>query len=300
MMRSPNYVAVAVRKQSKAIKIKNDPYRSVVARLGLAKIPIIRGMVGFFEMMVIGIKALNFSAQENLDEDTDAISEEKPDTPAQQLVGLLMMLASLGMALGLGLGLFKFLPLAITEFVSGYYPVVAEHFWLYNIIDGSIKISFFVLYIFLISFLPDLKRVFEYHGAEHKAVRAYEADLELTPQNAKKMSRFHPRCGTSFVLVVFVISIIFYTFLPTAKDFWLKLAERIAVLPFIAGISYEFLKWSAQHEGAWWLKAAIAPGMWLQKLTTREPDLEQLEVAIAALKSTLEGEKTRKAEVAMR
>lgn len=207
-----------------------------------------------------------------------------------------MMLASLGMALGLGLGLFKFLPLAITDYLSGNYPILEEKFWLYNLVDGSIKISFFIIYIFLISLLPDMKRVFEYHGAEHKAVRAYEADVELTPENAQKMSRFHPRCGTSFVLIVFVISIAFYTILPTHKEFWLRLVERIAVLPLIAGISYEFLKWSANHENAWWLKAAITPGMWLQKLTTREPNLKQLEVAIAALESTLEGERKKKAE----
>lgn len=295
MMRSPHYLAVAVRKPGGKIKVKQDYYLSVVTRMGLSKIPIARGMVGFFEMMIVGLKALNFSTRESLEEDDQEATEKSVEKNnfRQSLLEVVSLVLSLALALGLGLGLFKFLPLLLTELLSRSYPLLGENYWFYNLVDGTIKIVFFITYIALIGLLPDLRRVFAYHGAEHKVIRAYEADQELTPANAAKMSRFHPRCGTSFVLVVFVISIIVYTIIPAPAGFAAKLTMRIAVLPLIAGVAYEFLKWSARHENAWWLKLAITPGLWLQKLTTREPDHEQLAVAIAALKSALDGEKQR-------
>lgn len=299
MMRSPNYIAIAVRKRDNSIKIKNNPFNSVLNKLHIQKIPVLRGIVSFVEMMIIGIKALNYSAAENIEgedfkegeePETKAKPAEKKESVLQKIFVSAMMVVSIVMALGLGLGLFKFLPLYLTELISGKSAFIQDNYWSYNLIDGVIKIAIFVAYIYLISFIPDLKRVFQYHGAEHKAVRTYEADLELNAQNAKKQSRFHPRCGTSFVLIVFLISIVFYTFMPSSKEFFPKLLQRIAVLPFIAGISYEFLKWSAKHEAAWWLKAVITPGLWLQKLTTREPDEKQLDVALSAIKATLDGE----------
>lgn len=299
MMRSPHYLAVAVRKTGGRIKVKQDYYLSAVTRMGLGKIPILRGMIGFFEMMIIGIRALNFSTRESWEEDAPGQSEapEQKNNWRQQTIEVAALVLSLVLALGLALGLFKFFPLLLTEFLSRSYSSLRDNYWLYNLVDGLIKISFFVAYIALIGLLPDLRRVFAYHGAEHKVIRAYEADQELTAANAAKMSRFHPRCGTSFVLVVFVVSIIVYTAIPAPAGFAAKLALRIGVLPLIAGVAYEFLKWSARHENAWWLKSAIAPGLWLQKLTTREPDHEQLEVAITALKSALEGEKQRAASL---
>lgn len=290
MMRSPNYIAIAVRKADHSIKVKNDLFASVLRRFYLGKIPIIRGMVSFVEMMIIGVNALNYSAMENM-EDEQAMKQVKKKSG--QIAQQLLMVFSMAVAIVFGIGLFKFLPLYITQTISNASPYVADHFWLYNIIDGVIKISFFITYIFLIGLLPDLKRVFEYHGAEHKAVRAYEADVELTPEKTEAMSRFHPRCGTSFILVVFLMSIIFYTVLPQSSDFISRLAIRIAVLPIIAGLSYEFLKWSAHYEYSFWMRIVITPGLWLQRLTTREPDHDQLAVALAALKATLDAERKK-------
>jgi uncharacterized protein YqhQ len=158
------------------------------------------------------------------------------------------------------------------------------------LIDGVIKISIFLLYIVILTIFKDFRRIFEYHGAEHKAIFTYEKHLPLTVANARKQSRFHPRCGTSFILIVLTLSIIVYTFVPKQPDFWQNLTLRIAFLPLIAGISYEYLKLSAKYAGNFLVKAMIAPGLWFQRLTTKEPDDSQLEVGLASLKAALKAE----------
>jgi len=282
MMRSPAYITVAVRKENGDIKLKEDPYLSVTKRIKLLGVPFIRGIVGLFEMMFIGMKALNFSANE-MTGDTD--SENK--SYKQKILEVSMMALSFVIAIALSIFLFKFVPLWITEWLSTLYSPIKNSF-LYNVIDGILKTSFFIIYIWLISLMPSIERVFEYHGAEHKSIFTYEKGLPLNVENAKIQSRFHPRCGTSFILIVFMISILIYTLLPRDPDFSLNFLNRLMLLPVIAAISYEFLKWSAKHFDNKWIRWATAPGLKFQLLTTREPDDKQLEVALQALNKALE------------
>jgi uncharacterized protein YqhQ len=160
-------------------------------------------------------------------------------------------------------------------------------------LDGILKTSFFIVYIAILSLLPSIKRVFEYHGAEHKSIYNYESGLPLNVANARNMSRFHPRCGTSFILIVFLISIFIYTFVPKQSEFTSNFLVRLLFLPLIAGVSYEFLKWSGKHRENIFMKILIAPGLWFQRLTTREPTDRQLEVALGALQKALELEKEK-------
>lgn len=282
MMRSPDFVTIAVRKEKGDIKLKDDPYTSITKRIKLLGLPFIRGVINLFEMMIVGMKALNFSANEMVEE------EYRIDQSAwQKLLEKLLFVLSFVIAIALSLFLFKFLPLWITEWITSFYEPLRNSF-VYNLIDGILKTSFFVLYVAIITFMPSIKRVFEYHGAEHKSIFTYEKGLNLTVENAKEQSRFHPRCGTSFILIVFMISILTYTFLPRDPDFLLNFSKRLLLLPVIAAVSYEFLKWSARHQENKWLRWAIVPGLRFQHLTTKEPDESQLEVALHALKKALE------------
>jgi uncharacterized protein YqhQ len=288
MMRSPNFITIAVRKSKGHLKLKEDPFRAISMKVKLFSLPLIRGVVNMFEMLIIGTKIINYSANEMMDEEDDA---DKKFTAFQQIYTSIAFALSIVLALALSLFLFKFLPLWITDFLSKQIPAINQNWLLFNLIDGIIKTVFFVLYIGLIGLAPSLKRLFEYHGAEHKSIFTYENGKELTVENARSQSRFHPRCGTSFILVVFLISIFVYFFVPKQPDFIANFALRLAFLPLIAGISYEFLKWSARHQGKKWVDMLTAPGLMFQRLTTREPDDKQLEVALAALKKALELEK---------
>lgn len=287
MMRSPNFIVVSVRKQSGKIKEKKEKFVSVAKKYTFFKMPILRGIVNLIEMMVVGFRALDFSANESAFEDPKSKDEKNPK---EKFLDVLLMAFSVVFALLLGLFLFKLVPLSIAEFLSGNFKFIRENYIIYNFIDGITKMAIFVLYIFLISLAPTFKRVFEYHGAEHKAVFTYEKNLPLTVANAKKQSRFHPRCGTSFVFVVFAISIFVYTLVPKLPEFQENLALRILLLPLIAGISYEALKLSAKHTEKWWVKVLIWPGLLFQKITTRDPDENQLEIALNSLKKALEAE----------
>lgn len=285
MMRSPNFITVAVRKSKGHLKLKDDPFRALSMRIKLFGIPIIRGIVNMVEMLIIGMKIINYSASEMIDDGSD---ENEQTSSFQKFFTAVSFAFSIVLALAMSIFLFKFLPLWITDFLSRQFPAVNQNWLLFNAIDGIIKTTFFVIYIGLINLAPSIGRLFEYHGAEHKSIFTYENGLDLTVENAKKQSRFHPRCGTSFILVVFLISIFVYTFVPKQPDFVANFALRLAFLPLIAGISYEFLKWSARCSGKKWVKALTAPGLLFQRLTTREPDEKQLEVALAALKKALE------------
>ena len=291
MMRSPAFITVSVRNEKGDIKSKEDPYLSVTKRLKFLGLPFVRGIVGLFEMMFIGIKALNFSANVMVGEEDD----EKNKTKKQKIIEGTMLGFSFVFAIALSLFLFKFVPLWITEFLSTIYAPIKNSF-LYNLIDGVLKTSFFILYIVIITLMPSIKRVFEYHGAEHKSIFTYEKGLPLTVENAKIQSRFHPRCGTSFILIVFMISILTYTLLPRDPDFMTSFTQRLILLPVIAAVSYEFLKWSAKNLDNKWISWATVPGLKFQHLTTREPDDKQLEVALHALNNALELEKIKSFE----
>jgi uncharacterized protein YqhQ len=288
MMRAPEVVTVAVRKEKGHIVTKEDQYISITKRLKVLGIPLVRGVVNLFEMMIIGFKALNYSASEMMYEDD---KDKENLTKLQKFIESASMVFSFVFAIALSLFLFKFLPLWITEYLSNTFHWLKNSF-IFNTIDGILKTSFFFIYLLLVSLLPDFKEVLKYHGAEHKSIHTYEKNLELTPENAEKQTRFHPRCGTSFIIIVFVISILTYTVIPRNPDFYLNFLQRVAFLPLIAGISYEFLKWSAKRENNPLMKLVIKPGLWFQKLTTKEPTKAQLEVALTALKKALEFKRT--------
>lgn len=294
MMRSNDFITVAVRKESGNIELKEDPFKSITKKIKILGWPFVRGVVGLVEMMIVGMKALNFSASVIIEE-TDGKKREDM-TAKEKLIEKIMMGFSFIFAIGMSIFLFKFLPLWITDWISGIYEPLRKSFY-YNLIDGVLKTSFFIFYIWILTLMPSIKRVFEYHGAEHKSIYTYEKGLSLTVENAKQQSRFHPRCGTSFILIVFIISVLVYTLLPRDPDFLMHFARRLAFLPLIAGVSYEFLKWSAKNTDNSLMKMAVAPGLWFQRLTTKEPDDKQLEVALKALDKALELEDNKAAEV---
>ena len=294
MMRSPNSIVISVRKQNGSIKTQERMYRTLTQRIRALNVPLVRGVINLFEMMVLGTKAINFSANEFVDETPKDVQPKKEPKKSVTLkvVEALTFALSLVMALALSIFLFKFLPLYITTGLEKYSQTIQDNWIIFNIIDGILKTTFFIAYIFLLSLFPSFRRIFEYHGAEHKAVFTYEQSLPLTVENARKQTRFHPRCGTSFVLIVFVISILVYTFIPKQPDFTTNLLNRLAFLPLIAGIAYEYLKISARYTHKKWTALFVAPGLWLQRLTTKEPDDEQIEVALNSMKIALEKEKT--------
>lgn len=290
MMRSPNSLTIAVRKPDGKIKVRRKHYKTLTQRFKCLNVPIVRGVVNLFEMMVIGTDAINFSANQQF-EDVDQPKNAKHPRLAK-ILEISMFIFSLIIALSMSLFLFKFVPLAITTFLEKQSAYIANNYIIFNLIDGALKMSIFLSYIFILSLIPSFRRIFEYHGAEHKSIFNYESKLPLTVENADKQIRFHPRCGTSFILIVFTISIIFYTLIPKQPEFWSNLLVRLAVLPLIAGISYEYLKFSARHMNNIIVKTLVAPGLWFQRLTTKEPDQNQLKVGLLSLQEALVMEKT--------
>jgi len=283
MMRSPNHIAISVRKPNNEVKTKSKPYKTLTQRFKFLNLPIIRGVLNLFEMMYIGTDAINFSANESLPEEENQKKENK-------YLNTFLFAFSIIFALFLSLMLFKFTPLLLTTFFENKIPFIKENYIVFNLIDGALKILIFLSYLYLLTLWKDFRRIFEYHGAEHKSIFAYENNKELTPENASKESRFHPRCGTSFILIVFLTSILVYTFVPKQDTFILNFSIRLLFLPLIAGVSYEYLKISAKHSNNFFVNALITPGLYFQKLTTLEPNSSQLEVAISSLKSVLESE----------
>ncbi|MBU0981547.1 DUF1385 domain-containing protein [Patescibacteria group bacterium] len=284
MMRSPNFYTVTVRNEDGELKIKQEGFKSLTARIWGLKAPFFRGIVHLVESMVIGFRSLNFSS----DVFIGTTEEEKEDRhPIMKvLIGIFGVLYMLG-TLAFVIFLLKFLPLWVAEKAAEVWPLVENNYLLFNAIDGFTKITIFLSYVVAISFLKDIKRVFEYHGAEHKSIWAYEKGLVLTVENAKAQSRFHPRCGTSFIFIVILMSVVVYTFIPSPDEFWARLGTRILAIPIIAGMSYELLKLSAKWQKNFLVKMLIWPGLFIQKLTTREPDDSQLEVALHSLQESL-------------
>lgn len=287
MMRSPNNISIAVRKLNNSITVKKKPYKTLTQRYKWLNIPIIRGVINLFEMMVVGTDAINFSANESLENESENKTKTRCQTKISKLIDVLMFALSIVLALALSIFLFKFVPLWITTFLGEHSAYIDQNYIIFNLIDGILKMSIFLLYIFLLSLIPSFRRVFEYHGAEHKSIFNYESHQPLTVKNAKKQIRFHPRCGTSFILIVFTVSILVYTLVPKQPDFLHNLILRLAFLPLIAGISYEYLKLSAKHINSAVVRALVAPGLWFQRLTTKEPDNSQLEVGLKSLTEAL-------------
>ncbi len=272
MMRSPNFWAIAVRKPDGDIEIKKDKLKMLSEKTKFFKLPIIRGFLMLISALVLGIKALNFSANVALEEEEEEVSDWH-------------IYLTIAFAFGVGILFFFLLPLYLTKLLN------FKSYFMFNLVDGVIRIIFFLIYLGFISFFKDIKRVFQYHGAEHKVIYAYEQGEELNVENAKKYTTLHPRCGTSFLIIVFIISIFVFSLIPKTSPFWIKALSRIVLIPLIAGISYEALKLSDKFKDNFLVKLFILPGLWLQKITTKEPDETQIEVALAALKEVLNSEK---------
>jgi uncharacterized protein YqhQ len=281
MMKGPLAYAVAVRKASGEIRVRDFPLVESAARKRIANIPLLRGVATMAAMLAIGYRALQYSADEAM-EDAEGASATAKDAEAAKSGGLAMA-GAMAMALLLGVGLFFLLPLYATHLLAGLVPALRGSI-AFNLADGAIRVLIFVLYIAGITRMKDIRRVFEYHGAEHKVINAYEAKADLTPETVRKYPRLHPRCGTSFLLFVMVISILVFSLIPRESSLLAKALLRLPLIPAIAGISYEVLRLSAKKTRSPWFRALVAPGLWLQLLTTREPDLPQIEVAVASFR----------------
>jgi uncharacterized protein YqhQ len=277
MMRGISVWAVAVRRPDGEIEVTSEPLVSWAKRSRVLRWPVIRGVVALAESLKIGFRALAISANAQLEEDEQGEKQE---------IGGFMWGLTIAFSLALAVGLFFVIPVGATSLIKDELGS-SLLFWL---VEGLLRTAIFIAYIWAISRLPDLRRVFEYHGAEHKTISCYEAEDELTPQRAKLYSRLHPRCGTSFLLIVMVLAIFVFAPIGLPAWYWL-LASRILGIPLIAGLSYEVIKWAGRNRRKRWVRAVMWPGLMLQNLTTREPDEDQLAVAIAALEAVLAVEK---------
>ncbi len=278
MMKGPEDIAIAVRKPDGEIEVKKEKLRG--NRKIISKIPIVRGVFAFVDALVSGVKALNYSAEFFIEEEPESTKKKKPSFIDDFLEKNMVLIAVI-FSIFFSTGLFILLPTLIVSFANN----ISENPLILNLIEGLIRVSIFLIYIAAISGMKDIRRVFQYHGAEHKTIFCYESGEEMTVENVKKYGRLHPRCGTSFLFLVMIVSILLFSFFRW-PNLLVRLVTRIVLLPFVAGISYEIIKWAGRSESKL-VCAVSAPGLWLQKITTREPDDSQLEVAIKALNNVL-------------
>ena len=276
MMRSPSNWAVAVRTPDGEIAEVHQSIKSPMARHKIWRLPVIRGVVALGESLAIGFRALAISA--NYQAAAEAKEGDDGEPVSTELTRAQLIFA-FAIAIGFAILLFKVSPALITNWIG------IEAGW-FVVVEGLIRVTIFILYLLLISLLPDLRRVFQYHAAEHKAINAYEAGDELEPSTVQRYSLIHPRCGTAFLLWVMVIAIFVFAFFGRRAWYWL-ITTRILLLPLIAGLAYELIRFAGKHSSNPILMTLLAPGLWLQRLTTREPSLDQIEVSIHALKEVL-------------
>jgi uncharacterized protein YqhQ len=284
MMRGPGNWAVAVRTPGGTIAHVSRPIDSAMARHWALRLPVLRAVMALGESLAIGFRALAISANYAAQEE-DAEEGDEVDTELSR--GALIF--AFAVAIGFAIVLFKVTPALITDWL----PIRSTGWFV--IVEGLIRVTIFVLYLSLVSLLPSLRRVFQYHAAEHKAINAYEAGEELEPEIVQRYSLIHPRCGTAFLLWVMVIAVFVFAFFGRPAWYWL-IATRILLLPLIAGMAYELIRFAGKHQRNRVLMAILAPGLWLQRLTTREPTLDQLEVSIRALREVLQLEDARGTE----
>lgn len=281
MMRYGNDYAVTVRKPNGELEVKRGRYESLVSRLHLKHIPILRGVFAFIDSLVLGMSTLTYSASFYEDEE-----EEKASRSGKDGCGVkdkLLMGLTVALSIVIAIGLFMVLPF----FISGLFKQVTDSSWVLGIIEGVVRVILFMAYILLISRMKDIQRVFMYHGAEHKSINCIEHGAKLTPENAMKYSRFHKRCGTSFLFIVIFLSIVFFILffqIFPVDNVVLKVVFRILLVPVIAGAAYEIIQWAGKSEGKF-ADIISRPGMALQKLTTREPDESMIEAAIASIEA---------------
>jgi uncharacterized protein YqhQ len=276
MMRGPRNWAVAVRKPDGEIAQVANEIRPLMARHWALRLPVVRGVVALGESLAIGFRALSVSANYAAAEEAEGDTE-----PAE--IGRWAIIFSFAVAIGFVLMVFKVGPALLTDLL----PISSDGWFV--IVEGLIRVTIFVAYLALLSLIPSLRRVFQYHAAEHKAINAYEAGEDLTPSTVQRFSLIHPRCGTAFLLWVMVVGVFVFATIGRPAWYWL-IVSRILLLPVIAGIAYELIRFAGKHQDNRLLMTLLAPGLWLQRLTTREPSLDQLEVSIRALREVLERE----------
>lgn len=276
MMRHKDHYAVAVRKENHEIEVMTEQRQTLGERYHVSGIPIIRGVFAFVDSLVVGMKTLMWSA--SFFEDEEETSQEK-----EKQSDTVFMTMTVIFSLAFSIGLFMILPF----FVSNLFKSVTDSSLVLGIIEGLVRVLIFIIYILAISRMKDIQRLFMYHGAEHKTINCIEHGDELTPENAAKYSRFHKRCGTSFLFIVMFISIVFFLLffqIFPINNMFIKVICRILLVPVIAGISYEIIQWAGRHDSS--LVCLVSkPGFWMQKFTTKEPDREMLEVAIASIEA---------------
>ena len=295
MMRTPHAYAVAVRRRDGSIEVRKEYVRRIADIWKPVSWPVIRGFAVMCQALYLGLRTLNFSFAIA---STDAVGEEAEKPKAKKGGEVLPVLLSMGSAAVVAVLLFILAPLWITTWLKGYFAAV--HNWVvFNLVDGLIRVVFFLSYLLLISRMEDIRRVFQYHGAEHKVVHTWEAREELTVENARRKSTLHPRCGTSFLLFVMVVSIVVFS-LVKLHAFWAIFLSRVLLIPLISGLSYELIRLSAPRCRRGIFRFVVMPGLALQRVTTKEPSDDQLAVAIHALKEALEldSAKAREAQAA--
>jgi uncharacterized protein YqhQ len=290
MMRSPHAWAIACRKPSGEIVTNREPLERLSEKHKWMGWPIVRGVITLGHAMSLGFRALRFSANVALDE-----LQSGNDAPQKKLeISGWLAAVNIIFSLGFFIFMYKFLPLVAATELKKVSPVFGEQI-VFNLVDGVVRIALFLLFIWGVSLIRDIHRVFEYHGAEHKTVFAFENGDPLEARTVQKYSTYHPRCGTSFLMTVMIISILMYTLVPVST-FWARFAVRIALLPLIAGLSYEIIRFAAKHRGSLFA-LMTAPGLWLQRITTQPPTDDQLECAIVALDQAMSLEKQRGGEL---
>lgn len=274
MMRGRKTMAVAVRKNSGEIVVTEEKLHPLGEKIPFLKWPLIRGTVALINSLVIGIRVLTYSANQAVEEE----DSEESISPVEMVVSVVL-------ALALGVGIFFLIPVGLAALLENYVP----NHNVQNLLEGLFRIALFLIYVAAISRMKDIQRVFQYHGAEHKTIFSYENGEELTVENVRKNSTLHPRCGTNFMLVVMVISILVFSLLGKT-DLLTRFISRIVLLPVVSGLSYEYIKFAGKYTNNSFVRVIIKPGLWLQKFTTREPDDSMLEVAIQSLLAVIKAE----------
>ena len=296
MMKNQDRYAVAVRKPDHQIDVKVENYKSTIKNEKIRHLPIVRGVVNFVESLVLGMSTLMYSAsffedeeednkKKNLSEEERKKLEEKEKKQEKALMG-----GTVAFSIVFALALFFALP----YFLSGFFHKIIASETLIALIEGLIRLAIFLGYIAIISLTPDIKRVFMYHGAEHKCINCIEHGMELNIENVRKSSRLHKRCGTSFLLIVMLISIVFFMFIRVDSRI-LQLVLRLLLIPVIAGVSYEFIRLAGRYDN-WFVNALSQPGLWMQRLTTKEPEDDMIEVGIASVEAVFDWKKWQKEE----
>ena len=296
MMKNQDRYAVAVRKPDHKIDVKVENYKSTIKNEKIRHLPIVRGVVNFVESLILGMSTLMYSASFFEDEEEEAkkkeLSEEerKKVEEKEKKQEKAMMGGTVVFSIVFALALFFALP----YFLSGFFHKIIESETLIALIEGLIRLAIFVGYIAIISLTPDIKRVFMYHGAEHKSINCIEHGMELNVENVRKSSKLHKRCGTSFLLIVMLISVVFFMFIRVDSRI-LQLGLRLLLIPVIAGVSYEFIRLAGRYDN-WFVNILSQPGLWMQRLTTKEPDDDMIEVGIASVEAVFDWKKWQKEE----